>query len=72
MERVTKTEECNKKLMKIQELFDEADTIFNTMTDVENHAMLNFHEEGTSLNHCIRWGFQAANELVEAEDLGAL
>lgn len=42
----------------------EAQALFNTLSDVEKDQCLNFHTEGSSLNHCLRWGEQAAEDLL--------
>lgn len=70
MSTVEKTKECAEKIKRIRGLYEEIDTIFSSFTDVENHAMLLYHNEGSTLNHCVRWGLQAAIELDEAKDLG--
>lgn len=41
----------------------QADAAFATLTADENKACFDFHNENTSLNHCIRWGLQAAEEI---------
>lgn len=69
---IKKSEECSRKIKQIKQLFEQAETIFGTFTDIENQAMFNFHNENSSLNHCIRWSLQAATELDEADDLGGL
>jgi len=71
MPNIEKNKECSEKIKQLRKLFEEADTIFNSFSDVENHAMLLFHNENHSINHCIRWGLQAAIELDNAPDLGA-
>lgn len=72
MNTIKKSPECTEKLKQLVKLFEEADEIFSSFTDVENHAMLNFHNEGASINHCVRWGLQAAQELLDSPDLGEL
>lgn len=44
----------------------EADAAFQSLSADENKACFDFHNEGSSLNHCTRWGLQAAEE-VHAE-----
>jgi len=62
--------ELRKELTRIQRLFDKAETIFNTLPDYMQHIILDYHNENTSLNHCIMWGQQAAEELVsDAKEL---
>lgn len=49
---------------------EEAQKAFSTLNAQENQACLEFHNEGASLNHCIRWGLQAAEEINEAVSPG--
>ncbi|MDT8992785.1 hypothetical protein RQP54_18070 [Curvibacter sp. APW13] len=44
----------------------EAHAAFNNLSAVENKACYDFHNEGASLNHCIRWGLSAAEEIHAA------
>ena len=39
---------------------------FGTLSNEEQEACLNFHSEGSSLNHCLRWGEQAAEDILKA------
>lgn len=39
---------------------------FETLSDEESRQCLDMHGEGASLNHCIRWGAQASEEMLEA------
>ena len=50
----------------IKRCMQEADNAFRTLSDSESHACWDFHNEGSSLNHCVRWGLQAAEDLDEA------
>lgn len=52
-------------LATILKCMQEAQAAFNRLSDVEQHQCLDFHNEGSSLNHCLRWGEQAAEELLE-------
>ncbi len=54
------------ELTRILQLLQEADKAFRKLNDVENAASLDIHKEGYSLNHCIRWGLQSAEDLNEA------
>jgi hypothetical protein len=44
----------------------EADAAFQSLNADENKACFEFHNEGSSLNHCIRWGLNAAQEIQES------
>lgn len=52
-------------IANIKKHFNEAEREFRTLSSEENHDVLDFHNEGSSLNHCIRWGLQAAEEILE-------
>ena len=62
----TFTSEGKAELTRILQLLQEADKSFQKLNAVENTASLDFHNESGSLNHCIRWGLQAAEDLNEA------
>lgn len=52
-------------LKTIQKLLAEAASKFNSMSNEAQNQILEFHNENSSLNHCLRWGEQACEELVE-------
>ena len=54
-----------KELFKIQKLLDEANDIYETLSDRQKDKLLGFHTEQYSLPHCLRWGLQAAEENIE-------
>ena len=60
------TPEGQAALAKIHQCMTDAQEAFATLNADENRACFEFHNEASSLNHCIRWGAQAAEELVEA------
>lgn len=51
---------------KILQCMQEADEAFKSLNAEENMACLEFHAEGSSLNHCTRWGLTAAEEIHAA------
>lgn len=53
-----------KNLKKIKKLFDKAETLFSEIDATDNYAIFDFHNENYSLNHCIRWGVTACDELL--------
>ena len=57
--------QLRKELVKIHNLLDKADAIFNELPDGMLDIILNYHNEYSSLNHCIRWGTTATDELIE-------
>lgn len=52
-------------LKRIQKLMSKLDAEFEKLTEETKAQTLDFHNSDTSLNHCIRWGLTAINELVE-------
>ena len=56
--------ETIEKLKAIKDHFDQAEQLFNQISDVDNHAIFDAHNENYSLNHCVRWGNQACNDLL--------
>lgn len=57
---------------QINEHLQAAFAAFGRLQSNENQACLMFHTEGYSLNHCVRWGAQAAEELVQQLKNGEL
>ncbi len=55
-------------LRKINKLFEKADELLSSLSNEEQERILQIHNENHSLNHCIRWGLQASEELVEIEN----
>jgi hypothetical protein len=51
-------------LAEVKKHMDAAAEAFSRLNATENHACLDFHHEHSSLNHCVRWGQQAAEELL--------
>ena len=58
------TTEFKKDMKRINRLLDKADTIFNSLPPHVQDTCWTFHNEGSSLNHCLRWGLQASEELL--------
>jgi len=57
-----------KNLKKIQKLMNKAETLFNELPSTVQNDMLEVHSADYSLNHCIRWGVQAPEELLERKN----
>lgn len=55
-------------LIRIKGHMDKAQAEFDQLSDDVKRSALQFHKEGSSLNHCTRWGVTAVDELIE--DLG--
>ena len=60
------TPEGKATIEKILRCMQEAEAAFSSLNADENKACFDFHNEGNSLNHCIRWGLQAAEEIHAA------
>lgn len=54
-----------RSIKKINKLFDEAENIFNTISNETQDNILQYHNSQYSLNHAIRWGLQASDDLIE-------
>jgi hypothetical protein len=52
------------KLKRIKLLFEEIDKLFNELSDIDQEKIFEYHAENYSLNHCVRWGLQTAEELT--------
>jgi hypothetical protein len=52
------------KLKTIAVLLNQAEALFASLSNVERDAILDFHHVDSSLNHCLRWGPQAALEIL--------
>ena len=52
-------------LVELEKLFSKAEDILNSMTDATQDAINGMHWENHSINHCIRRGLQACQELLE-------
>ena len=49
----------------VKKHFEEAERFFNDLEPQTQEAINQEHNEGTSLNHCLRWGLNAVEELIE-------
>ena len=56
------------KLLQIGVLLNKANSIFSELGNVEQEFCLQFHIDGASLNHCLRWGQQACQDLIDFPD----
>lgn len=53
------------KFMEIKDLLSKAQDLFDVLPRSEQAKAINFHTEHYSLAHCLRWGLQASEELIE-------
>lgn len=56
-------------LRRIQSLMTQVDAEFSSLSNSAKDEMLDYHAEGSTLNHCVRWGLNAVDELVADCDL---
>jgi predicted HicB family RNase H-like nuclease len=60
-----KNTELKIKLKRIESHFDDIEEIFNELPNGMRDIIYNYHNADTSLDHCIRWGTTAIQELLE-------
>ena len=53
------------QLKKLEKLFEKASSELYKLSDKTRDDFLNYHNEGYTLEHCIRWGLTACKELNE-------
>ena len=53
-----------RKLSEIEGIINKANRLFAELGNAEQEFCLNFHKENHSLNHCLRWGEQACEDLI--------
>lgn len=58
-----------KNLKQIKTLMDKVEKLFNVLPTIVQDNILEVHNLDGSLNYCIRWGQQAATELLEKKTL---
>lgn len=59
--------ETRKLLVQIYSKQEEIETLFNKISAEDQDNIYEFHAENYSLNHCIRWGLQASENLLTIE-----
>jgi len=57
-----KLEILKEKWQNLEEYFD------NNFSSEEQEFILNFHNEGATQQHCLRWGLQGAEELYKYQN----
>lgn len=67
MNKLILTPEEKIQLRRIQILMEAADSIFATIPRDRQNEILDFHNEEGNLSHCIRYGEQAATEILNAQ-----
>ena len=48
---------------KMEDLFTEAEDLFDMIPSSIQQAILNYHNERGTVQHCLRWGLQAIKEI---------
>jgi hypothetical protein len=57
-----------KTIKKIQKLLNEAHKEYEKLEVSSKEDIRQFHNEKSSLPYCLRWGLNACEELLEAEE----
>lgn len=52
-------------ICEIEELFNKADDLFQSIPPEIQQAILDYHAKNGTMQHCIRWGLTAAGEIRE-------
>lgn len=68
---ITLDPEQIENLKLIGAMLTQAHKLFNEMPNEAQDQMLDFHNENSSLNHCLRWGEKACEDLVESAEAQA-
>lgn len=55
------------KLKEIQKLIDKATDIYNDLESEQRNQVAEYHNDNDSLKYCLRWGEQAAKDIIEEE-----
>lgn len=63
------TKLVRKNLKKIKMLMDKAESLFNELPNSVQNNMLEVHNPDYSVNHCVRWGGQSAEQLLEKRNM---
>ena len=50
-------------ISKINDLFTTAEDLFNQIPDEIQQSILKYHNDHATVQHCIRWGLQAASDI---------
>lgn len=58
------TNEEKQKLKEINNLFSKAEDILTSMSEETQDKIFCFHTYNHSLDHCIRWGLDGSQELL--------
>lgn len=57
------TESGKQAIAEVLHHMQAAEAAFAKLNAVENKLCFDFHNENATLNHCVRWGMQAAEEI---------
>lgn len=52
-----------KSICKIEKLLTKADALFNTIPTAIQQTIYDYHNEAGTIQHCLRWGLQAMEEI---------
>jgi calcineurin-like phosphoesterase len=54
-----------KQIKQMQKMFEKMDKIYSEFSNETDETIVNFHNEDSTLKHCIRWGLTACEELLD-------
>lgn len=66
--RLSLSPEALSAIQKIHAHFESSQAEFQKLSAVEQQAVYDHHNEGASLTHCLRWGEQAASDLLSPKN----
>jgi hypothetical protein len=67
-EKAERKKLVRKNLNKIKKLMNKVETLFNELPNQVQNDMLEVHNPDYSLNHAVRWGVQASEELLDKKN----
>jgi hypothetical protein len=68
LEKSTNYTKERKTLEKIESLLEEAYDLHTNLPSELQYSFIRYHNDTSSLPHCLRWGYQAASEILEDWD----
>jgi hypothetical protein len=57
--------EFKNNMKSINKLFNELTDKFNTLPQELQNEILNYHNNNATIQHCIRWGLKASEEIID-------
>lgn len=54
-----------KKIKRMQKMFEKMDSLYSQLSGETDKIICEYHNEGSTLKYCVRWGQQACEELLD-------